>query len=81
MSRRWSHLTVEVKASWTGIGPADIQNAFDRRGAPGRGRIDVAMPASWGKALLIFKKEQQACPGVAVDGSAKLVACVVSPPC
>ncbi|WNH51307.1 DUF4177 domain-containing protein [Stenotrophomonas oahuensis] len=58
MSKRWSYLTVEVKPSWTGIRQEDIQNELNRHGALGWELVNVALPPSWGKALLVFKKEQ-----------------------
>lgn len=58
MSKRWSYLTVEVKPTWTGLKQEDIQTELNRHGAQGWELVNVVLPPSWGKALLVFKKEQ-----------------------
>jgi hypothetical protein len=57
MSKRWSYLTVEVKPSWTGLKPEDMQTELNRHGQLGWELVNVVMGSPMGVALLIFKKE------------------------
>ncbi len=58
MSKRWSYLTVEVKPSWTGFKPEDIQTELNRQGQLGWELVNLVLPPSLGSAFLVFKKEQ-----------------------
>jgi hypothetical protein len=57
MSKRWSYLTVEVKPSWTGLKPEDMQAELNRHGQLGWELVNAVMGSPMGVALLIFKKE------------------------
>lgn len=60
MSKRWSYLTVEVKAgiTWTGsIKREKIQEELNRHGAQGWELVNVILPSNLISAVLVFKKE------------------------
>ncbi|AOA71681.1 MAG: hypothetical protein K0S73_1310 [Stenotrophomonas rhizophila] len=57
MSKRWSYLTVEVKPSWTGLKPEDLQAELNRQGQLGWELVNVMQGTPMGVALLFFKKE------------------------
>jgi hypothetical protein len=58
MSRRWSHLTVEVKPGMMGIvKPKDIQDELTRHGNLGWELVNLVFAPPLNTALLIFKKE------------------------
>lgn len=57
MSKRWSYLTVEVKPSWTGLKPDEMQAELNRHGQLGWELVNVLQTQPIGVALLIFKKE------------------------
>jgi hypothetical protein len=57
MSKRWSYLTVEVKPSWTGLKPEEIQTELNRQGQLGWELVNALVPSPMGVALLVFKKE------------------------
>ena len=57
MSKRWSYLTVEVKPSWTGLKPEDMQTELNRHGQLGWELVNVLQTQPMGVALLLFKKE------------------------
>lgn len=57
MSKRWSYLTVELKPSWTGLKPDEMQAELNRHGQLGWELVNVLQTQPMGAALLIFKKE------------------------
>ncbi|MCC7634649.1 DUF4177 domain-containing protein [Stenotrophomonas rhizophila] len=57
MSKRWSYRTVEVKPSWMGLKPEDMQTELDRHGQLGWDPMNVLQTRPIGVAVLIFKKE------------------------
>lgn len=60
MSKRWSYLTVEVKAgiTWTGtIKREKMQEELNRHGAQGWELVNVVMLSNLTPAMLVFKKE------------------------